>query len=103
MKTLIGTDISTAKKLLESGEAVAIPTETVYGLAANALNPDAVLKIFKAKERPHFNPLIIHLPAWAAVSKYAGEIPAEADLLAAHFTPGPLTFLLKKRSVRTKV
>jgi L-threonylcarbamoyladenylate synthase len=99
MKTYIGTDISTAKKLLESDEAVAIPTETVYGLAANALNPDAVLKIFKAKERPHFNPLIIHLPAWEAVKKYAAEIPPEANLLAARFTPGPLTFLLKKRPI----
>jgi len=99
MTTEIGSNISTAKFLLESGEAVAIPTETVYGLAANALDPDAVLKIFKAKNRPHFNPLIIHLPDWEAVSKYVTEIPAEARLLAEKFTPGPLTFLLKKKPV----
>ena len=99
METLIGADILTAKKLLEAGEAVAIPTETVYGLAANALNSDAVLKIFKAKNRPHFNPLIIHLPGWEVVSKYAAEIPADARLLAEKFTPGPLTFLLKKKPI----
>ena len=96
MNTQIGTDIALAKRLLASGEAVAIPTERVYGLAANALNPDAVLKIFKAKNRPHFNPLIIHLPGWEHVSKYVAEIPPEAQLLTRHFTPGPLTFLLKK-------
>lgn len=97
MQTSIGTDRSKAKSLLESGEVVAIPTETVYGLAANALNPDAVLRIFKAKNRPHFNPLIIHLPEWEAVSGYIAEIPAEAHLLARHFSPGPLTFLLRKK------
>lgn len=99
MTTRIGTDIATARALLEAGEAVAVPTETVYGLAANALDAGAVLKIFKAKNRPHFNPLIIHLPAWAAVARYAAEIPADADLLARRFTPGPLTFLLKKKPV----
>lgn len=99
METLIGTDMQQAKLLLEAGEAVAIPTETVYGLAANALNPDAVLKIFKAKDRPHFNPLIVHLPDWASVPKFVTEIPSEADLLAQKFTPGPLTFLLKKMPV----
>lgn len=95
-ETKIGTDLALAASLLQAGEAVAIPTETVYGLAANALDPDAVLKIFKAKNRPHFNPLIIHLPDWTAVSRYAAEIPPEADSLAQIFTPGPLTFLLKK-------
>lgn len=78
---------------------MSIPTETVYGLAANALNPDAVLKIFKVKNRPQFNPLIIHLPDWSFVEKYAAEIPPEFSLLASKFTPGPLTFLLKKRAV----
>ncbi len=99
MKTLISTDVHLAKRLLEAGEAVAIPTETVYGLAANALNPDALLKIFKAKNRPHFNPLITHLASWEVVEKYVTEIPPEAHLLAARFTPGPLTLLLKKRTL----
>lgn len=96
MKTTIGTSIQQAAELLQTGEAVAIPTETVYGLAANSLNPDAVLKIFKVKNRPHFNPLIIHLPDWDAVRKYVTEIPVKAEVLARKFSPGPLTFLLKK-------
>lgn len=99
MLTAIGTDHTKAKLLLESGEVVAIPTETVYGLAGNALNPDAVLRIFKAKNRPHFNPLIIHLPEWEAAAGYTSEIPADAQRLANHFTPGPLTFLLHKKQV----
>jgi L-threonylcarbamoyladenylate synthase len=80
MITEIGTDLEKAAALLRMGELVAIPTETVYGLAGNALNENAVLKIFKAKERPHFNPLIIHLPSWSFASKYAKEIP---DLVTA--------------------
>jgi L-threonylcarbamoyladenylate synthase len=99
MVTKTGTDLLLAKRMLDAGEVVAIPTETVYGLAANALNPDAVLKIFKAKERPHFNPLIIHVPNWEFASRYVTDIPFEANLLAAVFTPGPLTFLLKKQSI----
>ncbi len=95
-KTETGTDLEKARHLLEAGEVVAIPTETVYGLAANALDPDAVVKIYEAKQRPRFNPLIIHLPDWNAVARYAVDIPPEAELLARHFTPGPLTFLLKK-------
>lgn len=96
---MTGTDLEKARQLLEAGEVVAVPTETVYGLAANALDPDAVVKIFEAKQRPRFNPLIIHLPDWSAVPKYAVEIPAGAEQLARHFTPGPLTFLLKKAPV----
>jgi L-threonylcarbamoyladenylate synthase len=96
MVTQIGTDINLAAKLLKAGHPVAIPTETVYGLAANALNADAVLKIFKAKNRPYFNPLIIHLPDWESVRKYVSEIPADAEHLAQKFSPGPITFLLPK-------
>ncbi len=99
MVTEIGTDPVYAAQLLKQGQPVAIPTETVYGLAANALDPDAVLKIFKAKNRPHFNPLIIHLPDWDAVKKYVTEIPADAVILAEKFSPGPLTFLLEKKSI----
>ncbi len=97
--TPIGTDLSVAKELLLQGQPVAIPTETVYGLAANALDDDAVLRIFKAKNRPHFNPLIIHLPNWDAMKKYVAEIPTDAEILAEKFSPGPLTFLLKKHPV----
>ncbi|MBI5914022.1 MAG: threonylcarbamoyl-AMP synthase [Bacteroidetes bacterium] len=96
LNTKIGTDLKYASNLLKNGHLVAIPTETVYGLAANALDEDAVLRIFKAKNRPQFNPLIIHLPDWEAVKKYVMEIPADAEVLAKKFTPGPLTFLLKK-------
>jgi L-threonylcarbamoyladenylate synthase len=97
-KTSIGIDLEVAKSYLLQGQPVAIPTETVYGLAANALDPDAVLKIFKAKNRPHFNPLIIHLPDWELVKKYVQHVPAEAEILAKAFSPGPITFLLEKIS-----
>lgn len=99
METVIGKDIVIAKQILDAGDLVAIPTETVYGLAANALNEDAVLKIFKAKNRPQFNPLIIHLPIWRAAEKYVTEIPAVVNELAMHFSPGPITFLLPKKSI----
>ncbi|MEZ4959138.1 MAG: L-threonylcarbamoyladenylate synthase [Saprospiraceae bacterium] len=99
MITQIGQDIAIAIHLLQSSHPVAIPTETVYGLAANALDPNAVLKIFKAKNRPHFNPLIIHLPDWEAVKKYVADIPVDAEILAKKFTPGPLTFLLEKKPI----
>jgi L-threonylcarbamoyladenylate synthase len=95
-KTSIGTDLELAKAFLLQGQPVAIPTETVYGLAANALDPDAVLKIFKAKNRPHFNPLIIHLPDWESILKYAQYVPSEAEMLAKVFSPGPITFLLER-------
>jgi len=98
MDTIIGTELNIAKDLLDAGELVAIPTETVYGLAANALNEGAVLKIFKAKERPHFNPLIIHLPFWKDAALYVKHIPQSAKLLAMHFSPGPITFLLPKKN-----
>lgn len=98
MQTEIGKDILAAKAFLDAGETVAIPTETVYGLAGNALNEDAVVKIFKAKDRPQFNPLIIHLPLWRDAEKYIIEMPAAAQELAKYFCPGPITFLLEKNS-----
>ena len=98
MQTSIGNDIEKAIQYLINGGLVAIPTETVYGLAANALNEDAVVKIFEAKNRPSFNPLIIHVGSWAAVEKYVQHIPAKAKILAEKFTPGPLTFLLQKKN-----
>lgn len=98
MQTIIGTDIDLASDILIRGEVVAIPTETVYGLAANACNPDAVIKIFEAKNRPHFNPLIVHTKSWEAAMNYTQEVPEIAHRLAALFSPGPLTFLLPKRN-----
>lgn len=95
----IGKDINKAKQLLEQGQLVAVPTETVYGLAANALDTGAVVKIFEAKNRPQFDPLIIHVPSLDHVGKYAEHIPEKATALAERFWPGPLTLVLKKRSI----
>jgi L-threonylcarbamoyladenylate synthase len=95
----IGKDIKKAKQLLESEELVAIPTETVYGLAGNALNPKSVLKIFKVKKRPEFDPLIIHVPSLFAAEKYVDHLPDVAIQLAQKFWPGPLTILLKKKHI----
>ncbi|MFT3679109.1 MAG: L-threonylcarbamoyladenylate synthase [Ferruginibacter sp.] len=98
MTAIIGNNIETAKDYLINGETIAIPTETVYGLAANALDENAVIKIFTVKNRPRFNPLIIHIADWKDAVKYAAHIPAKANLLAEKFTPGPLTFLLEKKN-----
>ncbi|HEY0743288.1 MAG TPA: L-threonylcarbamoyladenylate synthase [Chryseosolibacter sp.] len=95
----IGKDIKKAKQLLESEELVAIPTETVYGLAGNALHSQAVLKIFKVKERPEFDPLIIHVPSLFAAERYVDHLPDVAVKLAQKFWPGPLTLLLKKKHI----
>jgi L-threonylcarbamoyladenylate synthase len=94
--TLTGTDTDTAAQLLESGQLVAIPTETVYGLAADALNEDAVLKIYEVKNRPQFNPLIIHVATFDAVKKWVKNMPPDAEKLAKAFWPGALTLLLDK-------
>ncbi|MEM9986810.1 MAG: Sua5/YciO/YrdC/YwlC family protein, partial [Bacteroidota bacterium] len=92
----IGTDLGLAKEVLSAGGLVAIPTETVYGLAANAFSPDAVIKIFQAKNRPTFNPLIVHSDSWEKVAIELGEIPPLAKELVQRFWPGPLTLLLPK-------
>ena len=98
-KTQTGTDIHRAIELLQQGELVAIPTETVYGLAANALNPDAVLKIYETKGRPAFNPLIVHVHDAGEFEKYAIEVHPMIKILAEKFSPGPLTYVLPKKSV----
>ena len=97
MKTETGVDIATAVDYLKNGELVAVPTETVYGLAANALNEDAVLKIYAAKNRPQFNPLIMHVASFEQAKKFIKDISAEAEQLAAAFWPGPLTMLFNKQ------
>lgn len=86
-----------AKLLLENEELIAIPTETVYGLAANALSNIAVTKIFQAKNRPTFNPLILHTDSLAKIENYVQEIPRIATQLADAFWPGPLTMLFHKK------
>jgi L-threonylcarbamoyladenylate synthase len=96
---LIGTDIKFAKILLTQGDLVAIPTETVYGLAANAFDAAAVAKIYTTKERPTFDPLIVHTDSLVKVQSFVNEIPEMALQLANKFWPGPLTLLLKKKSV----
>ena len=97
--TVINKDILAAKKFLDKGEVVGIPTETVYGLAANALNEDAVLKIFSVKNRPHFDPLIIHVFSVKEIEKYVEEIPEKAAIIIKKFMPGPVTLLLRKRKI----
>lgn len=96
--TLITKDIDTAVKELLSGNVVGLPTETVYGLGADALNDKAVLKIYETKERPAFNPVIVHVYDIESMGKYSVNIPDEAYKLAEKFSPGPVTFVLRKRN-----
>jgi L-threonylcarbamoyladenylate synthase len=97
MTTEIGKDIAKARALLERGLLVAIPTETVYGLAVNALNADAVLQIFEVKNRPHFDPLIVHGASADSLLEYVISFPDWAKTLADNFWPGPLTIVLPKK------
>lgn len=94
-------NIIKAAQILKNGGLVGIPTETVYGLAANALDPKAVLKIFAAKGRPADNPLIVHISDFSDIGKFnlASQIPKQARLLADRFWPGPLTMIMKKSDV----
>lgn len=93
---MIGQNIDKAKSLLKRGEVIGFPTETVYGLAANAYNETAVKAIFTIKGRPHTSPLIVHTSDLARVRSFVKCIPAQAMLLAETFWPGPLTLLLEK-------
>ncbi len=85
--------------IIENGDVVAIPTETVYGLFADATKPDACANIFRAKDRPQDNPLIVHISDYDMLEKVAAEIPEDAMKLAEAFWPGPLTIILKKTSL----
>ncbi|NUQ25966.1 MAG: threonylcarbamoyl-AMP synthase [Saprospiraceae bacterium] len=96
---MIGTDIYQAAELLRAGQLVAIPTETVYGLAGNALNEEAVAAIFAVKQRPTFDPLIVHVADMEGLEAYCRDIPADARRLAGVFMPGPLTLLLPKKDI----
>ena len=91
-------DLNTAAALLKAGGTVAVPTETVYGLAANALDVDAVNKIFSAKQRPNNHPLIVHIHDKAQLESLAVDLPPQLDRLAQAFWPGPLTVIVKKRT-----
>lgn len=91
--------IQHAASLLRQGKLVAFPTETVYGLGANALDADAVARVFEAKGRPRTSPLIVHVGSPELVSSVAAEWPQQAQLLAEHFWPGPLTLVLKKNPI----
>ena len=95
---MITSEISNAVRALNQGELVAIPTETVYGLAGSAFNEQAIQKIFQLKNRPTCNPLILHTHSINEVLKFVKEIPPSAMKLAEAFWPGPLTLLLPKKS-----
>ncbi|MGI9086830.1 MAG: L-threonylcarbamoyladenylate synthase [Chthoniobacterales bacterium] len=102
MKTQIlgAAGVGVAVEHLRAGDVVALPTETVYGLAANALEPSAALKIFEAKERPRFDPLIVHLPDLEWLERLT-SVPSADEKLLAHLTekfwPGPLTMVLPRK------
>lgn len=96
LETIIGTDIYQAASLLAKGEAVAIPTETVYGLGCNAYSDSAVRNVFNIKGRPTNNPLIVHCYDINAIGNIAAEVPDLAYRLFEHFSPGPLSIILPK-------
>lgn len=91
-------DIQVAAALLRAGETVAFPTETVYGLGADAANPLAVRRVFEIKGRPDYHPLIVHIADASQLDLWAQDIPATAWRLATQFWPGPLTLILPRRS-----
>lgn len=91
--------IKTAGEIIQTGGLVAFPTETVYGLGADALNPQASCKIYEAKGRPSDNPLIVHISNIEDLEKIAAEVPVQAKRLAEIFWPGPLTIILKKKEI----
>jgi len=94
--------VAHATRFLGAGQPVALPTETVYGLAADAMRPDAVLKIFEAKERPFFDPLIVHLPDFGWLERLTAVPASDAALVGAlteRFWPGPLTLVLPRRDL----
>jgi L-threonylcarbamoyladenylate synthase len=97
MKTLLTDRPEEAAKLLQAGQTVIFPTETVYGLGADATNPDAVAAVYAAKQRPADNPLIVHIWHTGQVDELAFNIPGYARQLIAEFFPGPFSLLLPKR------
>ena len=98
-KLLTKQDIETAAAILRDGGLLGIPTETVYGLGADGLNPEAVRRIFEAKGRPQDNPLILHIPDASWLERYCCGVPETAYVLAERFWPGPLTMILPRREI----
>lgn len=96
MKNKINNDVHQAVAALRNGDLVAFPTETVYGLGADARNPDAIRKVFAAKGRPSDHPLIVHIGKKQQMRDWAINIPMAAWTLADHYWPGPLTIILQK-------
>ncbi len=102
LKVMDGKDeegLRRAGRILQEGGLVAFPTETVYGLGGDALNPDSSRKIYEAKGRPSDNPLIVHIYRWEDVSRIASKVPEEAKKIADAFWPGPLTMILPKADI----
>lgn len=95
----IGQDLALAKSFLEEGKLVGMPTETVYGLAGNALDPEAVALIFETKRRPSFDPLILHTSTQSRVEDFVLDFPEQLKSLAKAFWPGPLTLLLPRKAI----
>ncbi|GAB4159902.1 MAG: L-threonylcarbamoyladenylate synthase [Planctomycetaceae bacterium] len=95
----VSRDVGEAARVIRAGGLVGIPTETVYGLGANALDERAVARVFEAKNRPHFDPLIVHIPSVEHLDRYTHSRPAVVAKLGEAFWPGPLTLVLPKRAV----
>ena len=98
MMSIISKDIQKAVALLTNEELVAIPTETVYGLAGNIFSEKAIKSIFSTKKRPFFNPLIVHIPSVDSLENIVSYVPEKAKLLATAFWPGSMTLVLKKKA-----
>lgn len=97
--SIISKDIARAVNILNADKLVAIPTETVYGLAGNIYSKQAIQSIFETKKRPFFNPLIVHIASIEILPELVSYIPEKAKLLAKAFWPGPITLVLKKKSI----
>src|ERR1700722_13714950 len=97
-RTCLSNEVIRAAELLRAGRLVAFPTETVYGLGANALDEDAVRRIFEAKGRPFSSPLIVHVASIGMARELALEWPDQAERLARRFWPGPLTIIVPKQA-----
>jgi L-threonylcarbamoyladenylate synthase len=101
--SIISKDIQTAAAILRAGDVIGLPTETVYGLAANAFDENAIRKIYQIKNRPAHNPLIVHIGSPLQLKDIVTELPPKALQLAEHFWPGSLTLLLPKQAIISEV